>query len=89
MGILSLLIGVAVWLSMIALCLYSYAAGGSAGIVLGVLGILTFAAAIVGFVFAVKCYKKEDIYVITPVIGCALNSTMIIICVILYVLGAV
>lgn len=89
MGIISVLIGVAVWIALITLCMISYSAKGTSGIAVGAVGILVLAAAVVGFLFASKCYKKEDIYMLTPATGSFLNGLMILTCVILYVIGVV
>ena len=41
------------------------------------------------FVMAIKCFKKEDIYMVTPTLGAVLNGIMVISCMLLYVMGAV
>ena len=88
LGIASSVIGVAVWAVLITLCIISYHAGGASGLAVGAFGILVLIGAVVGLVFAVKCYKKEDIYMLTPAMGTFLNGIMIIICTILYFMGA-
>lgn len=88
-GIISSVIGV---LSVVFLCILfvlSSKARGTAGLYVGVLGMLNLAISIVGFVMAVKCYKKEDIYMLTPALGAILNGLMVISGMLLYVSGAV
>lgn len=89
MGIISVIIGAVSWAALIALCVLSYSTGGKSGLISGVCGILVLMVAILGFIFAARCYKKEDIYIMTPVAGSLLNGFMIVICVILYVIGSV
>ncbi len=87
LGVVSAVIGIAVWVILIALCMISYLAGGASGIAVGAGGILVLLAAIVGLVLAVKCYHKEDIYMLTPAMGTFLNGIMIVVCTILYFMG--
>ena len=87
LGIISAVIGAAVWIFLITLCIISYFAGGNSGILIGFFGVLVLVVSIIGLVFAVKCYKKEDIYMITPALGTFLNGIMIVVCTILYFIG--
>ena len=89
MGIVSLIIGVLSWAALIALCVISYSTKGHSGLIAGVCGILIFIAATLGFIFSVRCYKLEDIYMVTPAAGSLLNGFMMVICVFLYVIGSV
>lgn len=87
-GIIAALIGL---VSVVLLCVLftlSYQSKGNSGLYIGVLGMLDLAVSIVGFIMAVKCFKKEDIYIFTPTLGAVLNGMMIICCMLLYVTGA-
>jgi hypothetical protein len=88
-GIAAALVGVASVIFLGVLFMLSSRQKGNAGLFVGVLGMLDLAISIAGFVMAVKCYKKEDIYMITPTIGAVLNGLMIISCMLLYVIGSV
>lgn len=88
-GIAAALTGVCSVVLLNVLFVLSSKAQGDAGLFVGVLGMLDLAISIVGFVLALKCYKKEDIYMITPTLGAVLNGLMIISCMLLYVLGSV
>lgn len=89
MGILSLCIGVAALGFLIALFFWSSSEGGKLGSFCGYLGVLDLFVSLVGFILAVRCYRQEDIYVMTPMIGSVLNGMLIIIGMILYVIGSV
>lgn len=88
-GIVSSLIGIGTVALICVLFILSSRAKGNAGLLVGVLGMFNMAVSAVGFVMAVKCFKKEDIYVVTPTIGAVLNGIMLIFCMLLYVMGAV
>jgi hypothetical protein len=88
-GIAAALIGVCSLVFLNVLFMLSSKAQGNAGLFIGVLGMLDLAVSIVGFVLALKCYKKEDIYMLTPALGAVLNGLMIICCMLLYVVGSV
>ena len=77
--------GTVAWIVLIILVMISGAAGGKSGLVLGVAGLLDLVFSAVGFWLAMRCYKKEDIYMTTPV----LNGLLVLGLVILYVIGAV
>ena len=69
-GILSVVMGTVAWIVLIILVMISGAAGGKSGLVLGVAGLLDLVFSAVGFWLAMRCYKKEDIYIKrTPGIG--------------------
>jgi len=88
-GIISVIIGIVALISLIVLFLISSSVKGSMGIVAGFLGMFVLISSIVGFILAAKCYKKEDIYMMTPAIGTVLNGLLIVVCMILYAMGAV
>ena len=52
-------------------------------------GLLDLVFSAVGFWLAMRCYKKEDIYMTTPAAGTVLNGLLVLGLVILYVIGAV
>ncbi len=88
LGIISVVLGFCSFVLLLVLCIFSGKARGMSGIEAGVLGILDFIISMVGFIMAVKCYRKEDIYLLMPSIGAALNGVLVIFCMILYVIGA-
>lgn len=89
MGIVSTSIAVAAWVLMITLFYLSSSAKGASGITVGFVGILVLIASAAGFIIAIRCYKKEDIYMTTPTIGAILNGFLVVLCLLLYVLGTV
>lgn len=86
-GIISTLIGCASFLILLILCLVSGRAKGNAGIMVGVVGILSMLASVVGFIMATKCYRKEDIYMSMPVVGSVLNGVLVIVYLLLFCVG--
>jgi hypothetical protein len=88
-GILSVVMGTVAWIVLIILVMISGAAGGKSGLALGVAGLLDLVFSAVGFWLAMRCYKKEDIYMTTPAAGTVLNGLLVLGLVILYVIGAV
>lgn len=88
-GILSVVMGTVAWIVLIILVMISGAAGGKSGLVLGVAGLLDLVFSAVGFWLAMRCYKKEDIYMTIPAAGTVLNGLLVLGLVILYVIGAV
>lgn len=89
MGILSVILGVVSLVILAVLCIVSGQSGGNAGIFAGVIGIMSMIISVVGFVMAVKCYRQEDIYMITPALGSVLNGMLVIVFLLLFFIGAV
>lgn len=86
-GIVSTIIGVVSLSILVILCIISEKAGGNAGIAIGVVGILSFIASVIGFVIATRCYRKEDIYMTMPTIGSILNGMLVIVYLLLFFVG--
>ncbi|MBR3771255.1 MAG: hypothetical protein IKL07_03210 [Clostridium sp.] len=84
-GIASVILGVMLLLGYLSLFLITSKKQG--GLLVGVLGLLLFLLAWVGFVIAVKAMKKEDIRYQFPIIGIILNGIIVVISVILYFRG--
>ena len=88
-GIASLVFGGVSLVFLLFSCISSWFEKGASGIWIGFFGILILLLSVVGFVLAAKCYRKEDIYMITPVIGAISNGIILVIMLLLYVIGAV
>lgn len=88
-GIISTMVGVISVAFLCVLFVLSCRAKGNAGLFIGILGMLDLAVSVFGFILSLKCFQKEDIYMITPTLGAVLNGMMIISCMLLYVMGAV
>lgn len=86
-GVLSMIIAIVSLIMMIVLFICSGTEKGNGGILYGYLGILNLLFSVIGFVFALRCSKREDIYMTTPTVGSVLNGAIIIIYLILYFLG--
>ena len=87
-GIISMLIAFASFIFMIVLFVCAGKERGNGGPVFGYLGIVTLLFSAVGFFLALRCYKREDVYMTTPAAGAFINGIIIIIYLILYFLGA-
>ncbi len=89
LGIISTMIAIAAWILMGVLFYLSSTEKGTSGIIIGFVGILVLIASAIGFLIAIRCYKKEDIYMTTPMTGAILNGFLVVLCLLLYVLGTV
>ncbi len=87
MGIASMVMSFVSLIIMFALFIGSGNAQGQGGMVYGYLGMLNLILSVVGFVLALKCLKKDDVYLTTPTIGSVLNGMIIIIFLMLYLVG--
>lgn len=86
-GIVSMLVAIVSLFLMLGLFISSGMEKGNGGAIYGYLGILNLVLSILGFVFALRCYKKEDVYMSTPTIGSFVNGMIIISYLILYFWG--
>lgn len=86
-GIVSMLTAILSLLLMLGLFISSGMEKGKGGSQYGYLGMLNLVLAIVGFILALRCYKKEDIYMSTPTIGSVVNGIIVIVYLILYFWG--
>lgn len=87
-GVISTLLGITGILSLVALFITSGLQGGQGGGVLGGIGLLVFAVSILGFTLAILSLKEKEIHYSFSVVGASLNGGLLILCFILYVLGA-
>lgn len=87
-GIISVILGVCSFALLLVLFVLSSKEKGAAGLEAGALGMLGFIISLIGFILALRCYRKEDIYLIMPSLGAVLNGLLVILCMILYVIGA-
>ncbi|MCR4605388.1 MAG: DUF6142 family protein [Eubacterium sp.] len=88
-GVTSLIVGAISLVFLLFLCIFSWSERGQAGLWVGFVGILVLFLSIFGFVLAIKGYRKEDIYMITPITGAVSNGVILVVMMLLYVFGAV
>lgn len=88
LGIISIILGVVAMGSLITLCVQSGNTQGNSGLIIGVLGMLAMIMSIVGFFLAIRCYRRDDIYMVTPTIGSIVNGIMVIVFLLLFFIGA-
>ena len=72
-----------------AVCIYSGMLNGKAGMEIGVAGIACVVISINGFVLAWLALHEDNIRTVFPTAGILLNSLLIIVYMILYLLGSV
>jgi len=87
MGITATIIGIAVIAGFLTISMISGLNKGDGSIILGLIGLLLFFVAVLGFVLAYKAFKKKDIYYRFPIIGVVLNGLMIIVLFVIYLMG--
>lgn len=87
-GIVSVIFGLVALVALVSLCLLSSKAKGNAGLAVGTIGMLAMIVSIVGFFMALRCYRQEDIYRITPIIGSVLNGILFSVFLLLFFIGA-
>lgn len=84
---MSAVIGILVVFGFIAVSIVSSIYGGEGGLIIGIIGILLFVLALVGFILSYKALKQRDIFHRFPMIGTISNGIMIIILITMYILG--
>ncbi len=72
---------------ILAMTVVSSRTAGNGGSILGIVGLLLFAAAVTGFVLAIRSLKEQDIYFVVPVLATLLNGLMMILLLSLYIVG--
>lgn len=88
-GIISVISGIVAFIALVVICFISCFEKGMSGIGIGIAGMFIWIVGIVGFVLAIRCFKKEEIYMTTPTIGSIINGILLINCMILYFIGAI
>ena len=88
-GVASLVLGVCCVVLLFALCMASWTDRGQSGAWIGFMGVVTFAMSVIGFIFAMRCYRMEDVYMVTPTVGAVINGIILVTLMLLYVVGAV
>lgn len=89
MGILSVIIAIIGLITFGTICMQSGLQNGSTTFVMGLIGVLLFVVSIVGFILAIKSFKKNEIHYRFPILGLLLNGFMMVLFITLYVLGLV
>lgn len=87
LGILSAAIGLIVVFTFIGLSIISGLNKGQGGFYIGILGILIFVLAGIGFALSYKAVKQNDIFYRFPIVGLVINGLMLIILLLLYIMG--
>lgn len=88
-GILSLLLGILTIAAFIVVSVLSGVHQGNGTLILGIVGIISFFLAVVGFWFGIKSFREKDIFYVAPFVGIGSNGIMIIVFFCLYIIGLV
>lgn len=88
MGIVSVILGIVALIMLVALCVLSGRAKGNSGLSAGALGMVSMIMSIMGFIMAIRCYRQEDIYMVTPTLGSVINGILIVVFLLLFFIGA-
>lgn len=88
-GILSVVFGGVALITLLVMFFISGVAKGTSGSWIGVVGFWIFVMSVVGFILAIRSYRNEDIYMVTPTIGSIVNGVVVVAMMLLYVIGTV
>lgn len=86
-GIIALLIAVATIIATAVMIVVVTGAGGSAGILTGVLGLFIMLIAAAGFSLALKSLYERDVLSVLPITALLLNGFVVIFYLCMYVIG--
>lgn len=73
--------------SMLALCIWSAAANGDAGLAVGIVGLAVMAVCGLAFYLSLKGLKERDVYTKLPFAGLIISGALFVLLFCLYVLG--
>ena len=86
-AILSTVLGIVSFVFFAVLCVISGKTGGMAGIEIGLLGLVSFAISIAGFILACLSLRLEEIRPLFPTLGAVINGLLMLMYLIVYILG--
>lgn len=86
-GIFSMLLGLLSIITFIVISFVSGYAKGMGGIELGVVGLVSAACSVLGFLLSIRSFKEKDIYLTAPIMGIGLNGIMLVVYFCLYIVG--
>ncbi|BBF44100.1 hypothetical protein lbkm_2788 [Lachnospiraceae bacterium KM106-2] len=88
-GILSVIFGGFVTITLIALCYQSSAAAGKGASYIGLIGMLAFLLTIGGLSLGLISLKEKDVFYRFPVAGVVLNGILLVILFFVYIVGTI
>lgn len=86
-GIIGVILALVVLVAMCVLFYVSSKSSGNAGMWIGFVGLGIFVINIIGFVFSVLGFQKQEIYYRFPIAGILLNGCFFIVFLLLYIVG--
>lgn len=88
-GMISLILGFLVIVAVVTASFLSGFNKGNGSVLVGVIGLLSFAVAIFGFILGIKSFQEKDIFFVAPVLGVGSNGIMTVVLFCLYIVGLV
>lgn len=88
-GIISMICGILVIGIFIASSVISSLAKGNGSLLVGLLGMVAFVAAIYGFIVGIKSFREKDIFYVAPIVGVGSNGVMLVTLFCLYIVGII
>lgn len=88
-GLASMLLGFLVIICFLTISFISGTKGGKGDLILGIIGMLSFAISVFGFLLGIKSFREKDIFYVAPVLGVGSNGIMTILLFSLYIVGLV
>lgn len=86
-GLLSFIMAVISFISLVTLCYISSQTAGNGGMILGVTGMVLCGFTVAGFVLGIKACKEKEVYYNAPVAGLVINGILSTVYLILYMVG--
>lgn len=86
-GIVSLIIAVISFISIIIISYVSSLSYGNGDIILGAIGVVSMLFCIVGFILSINAMKQKEIYYVIPIIGLLMNGILFTVYFVLYIIG--
>jgi hypothetical protein len=86
-GIIGVVLALIVLIATCFLFYVSSRSSGNAGVWIGFVGLGIFVVNIIGFIFSVLGFHKQEIYYRFPIAGILLNGCLFIVFLLLYIVG--
>ncbi len=88
-GLISIIAGGISLVTLLVLSVISSFSKGNGGLIIGVIGMLSFAISVAGFILGIKGCREKEIYYTAPITGMVLNGFLSIIFFVLYMMGII
>lgn len=86
-GMLSTFLAVLTIITLLILSILSSRTGGNGSMLLGGFGLCALILSIAGFMIGLQSLKEEEVYYSFPVVGTTLNTIILVVYLIIYIMG--